>query len=252
MCRMHVMAQGSTFALECVQTIDLRDLARLYELGMRCLRVATDTCETCKIAPLSALTEQVDDFNRLLQSRDMPEIRLSRAGKRALDGWKKAEAESFVPDASKRAFFRALVVPEETEEPPKRDALHALFEKSGPTVLFPFAPHIDAEKCTGCDDCVNICPHGALIRIKVDNGRAVYTSAANRCTGCNLCGDICDSYALEVQKMSCSGADIPLVRYQCRACGATAHTTDAQIPADGLCRVCHKTNHHKNLFVVLE
>jgi uncharacterized Fe-S center protein len=47
-------------------------------------------------------------------------------------------------------------------------------------------PEIELEKCTGCDECINICPSDAIKNYVVTND----------CTFCSLCLDVCEPCAL--------------------------------------------------------
>ena len=252
-CRCHPQAKDNA-AANCIHSIGLNDLARMWLDGVRHLLVATGGCPTCEAAPMVWIETAVADFNQLAESRALPGIELSIASKRDIAEWQQAQD---APDPSRRAFLRRFVAPPVDEPPAAEDApLHRfLIQGHAPDpakTLYPFSPHIDANRCTGCDDCVNICPHDALTLIKAQNGKSLYHFAPERCTGCQLCSDICDVQAVEVQGMGHRGADILLTRFRCRACGVETHSTSAQAPENGLCRICQHTDHHKKLFVVLD
>jgi electron transport complex protein RnfB len=53
-------------------------------------------------------------------------------------------------------------------------------------------PRIDAELCSGCERCVEICPVGALAQV---GGKAVLVYP-DRCTYCVLCEDVCPDNAI--------------------------------------------------------
>ncbi len=53
-------------------------------------------------------------------------------------------------------------------------------------------PQISAERCTGCERCVDICPQHALVQI---GGKAVLLHP-EYCTYCMLCEDICPPQAI--------------------------------------------------------
>ncbi|MDO9535813.1 MAG: 4Fe-4S binding protein [Bacillota bacterium] len=52
---------------------------------------------------------------------------------------------------------------------------------------------IDAEKCSGCGSCVDVCPTDA---ITVDEIASV---DANECTDCGSCVDECPEEAIELE-----------------------------------------------------
>ena len=52
---------------------------------------------------------------------------------------------------------------------------------------------IDADKCTGCESCIDSCPSEA---IKMENGKAVIDNDA--CVDCGVCVDECPVEAIEM------------------------------------------------------
>lgn len=55
------------------------------------------------------------------------------------------------------------------------------------------AAKIDIEKCTGCGDCVEVCP---LEAISLNDGKAVIDE--DTCTECGLCVDECPNDAISL------------------------------------------------------
>jgi NAD-dependent dihydropyrimidine dehydrogenase PreA subunit len=53
---------------------------------------------------------------------------------------------------------------------------------------------IDVEKCTGDEECVNVCPSGVL---EMEDGKAVVANI-DECLGCESCVEVCPSGAIEV------------------------------------------------------
>lgn len=54
-------------------------------------------------------------------------------------------------------------------------------------------PEVNQEICTGCGDCVNYCPSGA---VAVVNGKATVVNA-DACDYCTECETICPSGAIK-------------------------------------------------------
>ena len=52
---------------------------------------------------------------------------------------------------------------------------------------------VDAERCTGCGDCIDTCPNDAL---SLEGGRAVVDQV--KCAGCQTCADVCPTGAIIV------------------------------------------------------
>lgn len=59
---------------------------------------------------------------------------------------------------------------------------------------------IDRDLCTGCEECLGICPLGA---IKMEEGSAQLM--ANRCIGCGLCTTVCPVDAISMQERQDKG-----------------------------------------------
>lgn len=55
-------------------------------------------------------------------------------------------------------------------------------------------PHINRDLCTGCGDCIAVCPTDAL---GWQDGKAVLTRP-DMCTYCAICEDVCPAGAIEL------------------------------------------------------
>lgn len=56
--------------------------------------------------------------------------------------------------------------------------------------------NIDKEKCTGCGECVDICPAGVL---ELVNEKSEATKV-EECLGCESCVETCPESAIEVKE----------------------------------------------------
>ena len=56
-----------------------------------------------------------------------------------------------------------------------------------------FVSFVDVTKCSGCGDCVSVCPVGA---IKIFNGKALVDP--NKCIGCQFCVSVCQQGAIKI------------------------------------------------------
>ena len=62
---------------------------------------------------------------------------------------------------------------------------------------------IDGEKCTGCRQCVTVCPH-AVLQIVGKKSRVIYK---DDCMECGACQRNCESGAIQVQSgVGCANA----------------------------------------------
>ncbi len=252
-CQHHSTA-GMGPAIPCLHALGLNDLARFWLAGIRKILLASGDCSTCPLAAQTRLQDRIDQFNILAQSRDLPELHHSTAGPKALHHWCN---DTSAPDRGRRAFLRGFAAPvlaASDAAPDDRSALQRFLElgEKRKGRLFPHVPVIAANTCTACDNCINLCPNGALILVKDNNGETSYVVNASACTGCCLCEDICDFSAVEVRTMHPEATAIQLTRYHCRACGVARNATGPIPPQDGLCHICRQTRQHKKLFQVLE
>ncbi len=67
----------------------------------------------------------------------------------------------------------------------------------------PWMPRIDRIRCTGCGDCIELCPTGALGQVE---GRAALI-APQACTYCTACEDVCPVGAITLPFMICFADD---------------------------------------------
>ncbi|WP_083392785.1 4Fe-4S binding protein [Rhodobacter xanthinilyticus] len=232
----------------CAHALSLNDLATLLAEGVHRIALASGDCATCPDKPpeghdLSARTAQI---SALAEGRGLAGLGLAPASH--------AEITTLLREApenpARRNIFKRVATPET-----QVDALARLqAEPCRDSEVFAATPRIDANRCTGCEACLRICPHGVLIRIKDDEGNPCYRTEPAACTGCGLCADVCDEDALQLAAMAPAPPDVPLQAYACRGCGVSVHEPAAHRPANaegGLCPVCRRTGHHRKLFQVL-
>jgi heterodisulfide reductase subunit A len=63
--------------------------------------------------------------------------------------------------------------------------------------LEPFVARVDVERCTGCDDCLSVCPYEALEKVTV-GGRPVVRVSPSLCKGGGACVPACPEGAIDV------------------------------------------------------
>lgn len=72
---------------------------------------------------------------------------------------------------------------------------------------------VDAERCTGCDICVVLCPQRCLELGEAVNAHGYRVAALVRpddCTGCEICGWVCPHWAIDVfRELKSAAADAP-------------------------------------------
>ena len=60
-----------------------------------------------------------------------------------------------------------------------------------------FNPTVDLEKCTGCGECVEICPVEVY---EIQDEKSVPVNA-EECTGCESCIEVCEQEAIRVEEL---------------------------------------------------
>ena len=55
---------------------------------------------------------------------------------------------------------------------------------------------VDREKCTGCEECLEICSSGVF---EMQNGKAMPVNA-KKCIGCDSCVEVCEQNAISIEE----------------------------------------------------
>lgn len=59
-----------------------------------------------------------------------------------------------------------------------------------------FTPTVDADKCVGCEECVDVCPVEVF---EMKNGKSVVVNG-EECLGCESCVEVCEADAVVVEE----------------------------------------------------
>lgn len=60
----------------------------------------------------------------------------------------------------------------------------------------PFIPHVDQEKCNGCEECLENCSADVF---EMEEMKAV-VAYPDRCVGCGTCIEVCEKNAIVVEE----------------------------------------------------
>lgn len=252
--------EGNDGRMPCLHAIGLTDLLQLHREGVRHMVTSRGDCSRCSRGGGEHLALRLAGVNRMLAERGMDIL-----SHRELDGphwlrvYQRVNELAVEKTLDRRAFFRgALKAPAErleqvmAELPVGFKPPGMLLPRSRSTDFLPFVPQIAAEACNGCDACVKLCPQGALV-FEAESDLPEYRIFPERCSGCGICSDICEQGAVTVGQWSRVAAElVPLRTQPCRACGVPFHLPETASSGNGLCPVCGKTNHYRNLFQVFE
>jgi ferredoxin len=246
------LAQG---LLPCVHALGVRDLLELQRRGVRRLLLCAGDCEACPRGGAPRVERSLDRLNALLGDRGQDPIEAQHLAP-AL--WARrlhaAKARHRPPALGRRAFFRGIVTA-------ATETAVELAERTDPGVpdfippgrLIPrteggrlglHAPRIDGERCSGCDACARLCPHGAIRA----EARA-YRFDPDGCTGCGICQDVCETGAVSLRTLDPSRTTLlPLFQRRCTACGVPYHTPSREASPSSLCPICTGNNHYRMLY----
>ena len=59
-----------------------------------------------------------------------------------------------------------------------------------------YNPIVDVDKCTGCGECVDVCPVEVF---ELQDGKAIAVSA-EECLGCESCVEVCPIEAITIEE----------------------------------------------------
>jgi len=75
--------------------------------------------------------------------------------------------------------------------------MNALLQ-SGSVSVDPIVASVNAEACTWCGKCADVCDYGALKEVEGPTGKHIALVNKGVCTGCGICAPICPINAIEV------------------------------------------------------
>ncbi len=246
----------------CLHAIGTTALLPLYQNGMRTLLFSHGDCDNCQRGSTSqSLPRFVKQLRRMLNEHQLPAI---NARAYCIAEWE--ERREYLHQGavgsrvSRRNFLRnalgtgieqgiqatALQPVEDDKPATAAEFLH----QSVNSGLLPYVPIIDEQRCIGCDVCVRLCPHSAIL---LQTDPLSYRIQARDCSGCGLCIDNCEHSAIHVAKWANSqGQQLLLQATQCRSCGIPFHHPKQHSDAIEECRICVQAQHHTHLFQVLK
>lgn len=240
----------SSGVLPCLHMLGMRDLAQLYQAGVRRFFISRGRCEECPRGHQRGFDTAVTNLNALLDDRGLPEIVVTEFNG---PDWE-AEAQG-ARRPSRRALFTALSPSSFQLSAEAGDAQPAAEILQGRDVaqLVQWRPHLDPALCNGCDACVHVCPHGVISLDRDEANGLSYVIDGLRCTGCDLCTDNCASNAITIAAWASPRVvSVQLDERQCSACGNYYHLSAICGSEAGRCPICERSQHHRNLFQVLE
>jgi len=229
----------------CLHALGLEALADIWLRGGRRLAMAIGDCNTCPNRMPQGFARALTDLDALLADRGLPPMTRDTASARDLRTHEPLGAGT--PDLHRRALFRAALP--DPEEPALARLQRA--GRPGPATRFAHVARFDADRCTGCDACIRICPASALSDVNAVTGETAYNCVSSSCVGCGLCVDVCDSDAIAIPRMSSAPPALPLVAFRCRGCGVKCRVPAQRGPGDGLCPICTRAGHFRLLHQVL-
>jgi Pyruvate/2-oxoacid:ferredoxin oxidoreductase delta subunit len=242
----------------CAHVLGVRALLGLYRDGVRRIRLCLGDCDACPRGGVSRVEASTDQASTLIANRGLESLDLEILGpEQWRAGLLAASAAHRDKALGRRAFFRGvLTAAADTAAEFAERAESGVRRFVPPGRLLPtredgglslHAPHVDPERCTGCDACARLCPH-EVIRVEPD----AYWFDPSGCTGCGICVDVCTAQAATISTLEAEAQRfLRLEQRRCPSCGVPFHRPDGGSERDGLCHVCAHSRHQSTLFQVL-
>jgi len=233
--------------IPCLHMLGLRDLAAITDQGAEAVVACCGDCASCLELRGPRFADTAALFGSLLTARALPAPRFQFVTKAQ---FLRLRQEAAPPGDSRmlgrRAFLSMFSAPAAKAEV-RRDAFGIAL--TAPDNVTAFRPAIDGRKCSGCDACIHVCPHGAL-RLEPCDPHKAYVITASACTNCRLCRDICAENAIDIATAGQPQQfQLPLAAMRCQRCGVPGHIP-AQQPPRPYCRVCAGLDGRQRLFQV--
>jgi len=260
-CEYAGVSAGEEGLMPCLHAMGMSDLLQLYQNGASLLVTSCGDCESCDRGGAKRLEQRLDEVNQLLLSRGQLPLQLRNMTAAVwLKAFRRIREIAAARTLDRRSFFRnAVKLPKDRLDAAIKDMTGSFvppglyLEGVSQNALFPFVPVIDPERCNGCDACVRLCPQAAILFDGEESESTEFLIHAERCSGCGICVDVCEQNAVAIERLSPELASrITLQSERCRVCGADFHVPAARADGDALCWVCRRTNHHRNLYQVLD
>jgi len=243
----------------CIHSFGLSELLGIYRQGVHKLIVSTGDCEQCTRGCVERLPDRISALNKMLLQRGKPKFTLNYVSPFECTDLIKQLLPLESKKISRRNFFRTgssklLQFKDEVYDLAKADHLSPgnLLRREHDNDMSVFSTRLDEKQCVGCDVCFSVCPHNAL-QIVDENNEMYYQLDDDNCTGCQLCTDICEHDAIHIEQWCSRNQDrVLLSTMRCKACGVSFHVPNRNTSISGLCHICDKHNHTKNLYQVME
>jgi len=244
--------------IPCIHAFSLEEVLKLYQKHeVRGFLVCHADCSQCSRHSALNLSAQLEQINIALGQRKQIGLAYHDV---STEVWREQRDKLPPPvvkgpEVNRRNFLRlgAQQVVQETlkakgmvEE--KKFIPPGVLLSASDAAIFPYVPHLQPELCNGCDACLQVCPHRALL---LDLEQARYVVTAENCTNCVMCQDVCAQHAINIEKWGVPGAiQFSLHVAKCRYCGAPFHRPVEYQADQATCHICSQVNHYRNLFQV--
>ena len=254
--------EQDTNLISCVHALGLKELAYLHEQGIREIFLAPADCNNCQRNSANDESKnQLKQLNSLLKSKNQDGINFNFVtDKKSFQSIKNSHQKAIeLQNMSRRSFFKwGLKQAVELKHKEEITELN-LVNLATVSKIKPFAIAIDTKKCTACNDCLNICPHKAIIEFVTNENSLDLTTAskvnyyyqinAQYCTGCKLCVDICEENAINIANWQQQDQNnIEINKQKCQICGVPFNTIAT---TSSVCLICKQKQSKFGLYQIM-